>query len=311
LVAVAQTNTNAPPHGPQTGEDGGSIKSVVSIVASIAAIITGFFTWSENRAKRAAEKEAKEKTEALADVREGITAPIKLTVGEYRNSIMVLGIGGSGKTSVIQCLFQDRNANPKEETEDFKFFQRRIQVTNIPGVNNQVWLNLFACDYRGQDLSTLTRTFVKQQLELYSPMAYGHIHSLILVVDLRKPKPTKDGPDVPVSKEPDKGRIDKHLTEWNQTALDAIAGLLTAETKYVCLFINKLDRLEDQTDEAKIRYALRFEELRLRLVERFTPKPELKLPPPRFDVIIGKAETGDGYNQLSNGIAFSSLRVNK
>ncbi len=315
-----------------TGESkqGGSLATIGSIVVAIAGVFTGFFAWSENREKRKAQKEAREKEDearemerkknqsdaTLTEIRRGITDPVKLTVGEYRNSIMVLGLGGVGKTTVIQCLFQDKEANPNEVTKDFKFFQRRIQVNNIPGTTGQVWLNLFACDYRGQDLSTLTRTFVKQQLELYSPMAYGHIHSLILVVDLRFPKPLKDSPDVPVTKEPDEKRIERHLEQWNQTALDAIAGLLTAETRYICLFINRVDLLEDQTPGAKLRYSLLFEELRLRLVERFTPKPDENgvLPkgiPPKFDVVVAHAISGDGTTALSAGIAYSSVKVDK
>jgi len=44
----------------------------------------------------------------------------------------------------------------------------------------------------------------------------------------------------------DTQRIKEHLVTWNHTAIDAVFGLLTRDSlNYVCLFINKVDKLED------------------------------------------------------------------
>lgn len=46
-------------------------------------------------------------------------------------------------------------------------------------------------------------------------------------------------------KDPDIERIESHLEQWNETALDAVFGMLTKPAlKYVCLFINKIDKLQ-------------------------------------------------------------------
>lgn len=245
---------------------------------------------------------AKELEGKLLWVKKGIAEPVELDKGHYRNLMMILGLGGSGKTAVIRTIFNNRNANPKEETQEQKLFRTHMAFNGgrPDGVADQT-LHMFACDYRGQDLSTLTRTFVMQQQALYSPMAYGYINALVLVVDLRHP-PAIPEDKIPASDLPDTDRIQKHLTEWNDTALDAIAGFVTADTlKFVCLYINKVDALNKASDPEREQFKKLYEPLRARLEKRFKPA--------RVTVIVGSAERGDGYPDLREGLIASCVRV--
>jgi len=315
--------------GDTTGKDGKATTPLALAGYGLTALI-GFFAWMENREKRKAvearnqaesevqttkqkatkleeEKKqltvrAKELEGRLLYVRKGITEPVQLPTNEFRNLMMIIGLGGSGKTSLIRMIFNDRGANPQVKTDGQQLFRTHFGF-NAGELNGDLprTLHVFACDYVGQNLSTLTRTFVKQQQDLYSPMAYGYINAIVLVVDLREP-PEVDGGTVPVTDEPNQQRINEHLTEWNDTALAALAGFVVADTlKFVCLYINKIDLLNKSSVQDRMRYKALFEILRIRLVERFAPA--------RVTVIVGSALYGDGYNELRQGLVDSAMRV--
>jgi hypothetical protein len=92
------------------------------------------------------------------------------------------------------------------------------------------------------------------------------------------------------------------LTEWNDTALAALAGFVVADTlKFVCLYINKIDLLNHGSASDRLRYKSLYETLRIRLVERFSPA--------RITMIVGSALNGDGYNELRQGLVESAMRV--
>lgn len=101
-------------------------------------------------------------------------------------------------------------------------------------------------------------------------MSYGFINSLILVVDLFPPPERIDDPPLEPRDHVDEGRIELHCSQWNDTALDAVFGLLTSGSlKYVCLFVNKSDLLiKFNTDPVKKDIESRFDSLRSRLEQR-------------------------------------------
>lgn len=134
----------------------------------------------------------------------GLARPVKVKRGK-RNSIMLLGLGGTGKTTFVRNVFEDRNANPSMETEHYQLYQvtktRKIRRSNAE--TKEDVHTLFVGDYRGQNLGQLVREFVKQQKSPFEAMTYGFINSLILVVDLFDPPKRVDDP--PLNQE----------TKWN------------------------------------------------------------------------------------------------
>lgn len=127
----------------------------------------------------------------------GLTRPVKVKRGK-RNSIMLLGLGGVGKTAFVRNLFHDPGANPDVSTEHYELYQTTTIVRDSgrgdakPKQGEKY--TLFVGDYRGQNLGQLVREFVTQQKKPFEPMSYGFINSLILVVDLFPPPERIDDP---------------------------------------------------------------------------------------------------------------------
>ena len=229
-------------------------------------------------------------------LRRGLHEPIAIGAKEKRNSIILVGLGGTGKTTLIRSLLKDHSANPDERTEHYELYHGTSAAKG-----DEFTYRFFISDYKGQDIATLVSSFIVQQLQLYSPMSYGHIQSIILMVDLIPPKAKRDDPDpLPVAS-PDKERVETHLAQWSDLALDAIKGLVTDESlRYVCLFINKSDLIHDRTPVSDQANTELYADLRQRLVERFGQ---------RVHVILGSTQKGEGLVELENKLRiFSSPR---
>jgi hypothetical protein len=218
------------------------------------AITGAILEFLRRRAKHKAE-DAKERAEVAT---RGLREPVQVPPGEKRHSIVLLGLGGSGKTQLIQSLIRHPGANPEQKTQQYAIYHSR-QTLN----NGEVAQNLYVSDYVGQNLGSLIRAFVLQQFEPYSAMAYGHITAVILVVDLVGPP---DDPDVaqPWREMPDGDRIAEQLRQWNDTALDAISGLLTDSLKLFCIFINKRDLVRTNDEDCVAAFAPLIDRVRRR-----------------------------------------------
>ncbi len=181
-----------------------------------------------------------------------IFSGVRIERGHKKNSIMMLGLGGSGKTTLSRRICGDMNKAASEETKTFKLFEGK--ATN----GSQVY-DFYISDYEGQNVGTLITGFIQQQLQERSPFRFGDVNSLILVVDVVGHKAELD--DVPPSEHPsikeiDGDRVQESVLQWNRTALDAIFGMHTVGSlRYVCLYVNKRDRLANWNNatEQKIR----------------------------------------------------------
>jgi hypothetical protein len=93
----------------------------------------------------------------------------------------------------------------------------------------------------------------------------------------------------------DAEHVHEQIGEWSQTAIDCIFGLFTKESlRYVCLFVNKYDRLLDtEACRSSVRHA--FSELEAR-IQRNSGSAN-------FEVIVGSAKRGDGKSELYAGLA--------
>lgn len=198
--------------------------------------------------------------------------------GRRKNLVIFVGLGRSGKTSLINWVKKPFGQHDTEVTDGFDIHHAEKKL------NGQIY-DFYLTDYSGQDFISLMRGFIAHQFLPESPLKHGAVNSLIIVVDLFSDEMI-DG-KVPHHEEISGDRIGYHLAEWSDTALDAVFALLTDKNlKYVCLFINKLDMWtgsgqSDATDVAKDCFAP--------LIDRIRPRTRGIA---EFDVVVGSAYTG-------------------
>jgi hypothetical protein len=90
--------------------------------------------------------------------------PPPIKVDETRNSILLVGIGGVGKTSLIKALTHDPAAEP-DTAGPFKIYKHVEELGNEPsGVKRT---NLYFADYRGQNLTNLIGGVLDQRKQPY------------------------------------------------------------------------------------------------------------------------------------------------
>ena len=236
----------------------------------------------------------------IKKIRKAYNLPAVIPFSDYRNTILLVGIGGVGKTSLINRLLECKTANPNEQTASFKIYWQRVcnsdeakpSSNNLHHQENSPGFWYYICDYCGQNIGSLFRAFIEQQKREYSPIAYGYINSLVLMVDLFPPPPEKDQKLKSGIYKAKAERIITHKNEWNNTAIDAVFGLLTQELKYVCLFINKIDLMEKRSEEAVKVYESAFatiiNAIKIRQKQNYF----------KFDIIVGSAYCGTGVYEL-------------
>jgi ATPase subunit of ABC transporter with duplicated ATPase domains len=150
----------------------------------IASVVVGIvvFIFQEIRKK-------KQRDKLIAD----FTQPIKLKKGERRNSILLVGLGGTGKTSLVNHM-QRMSEKPAKtlRVDIYSISFARTKLTEKNQKNTKDVFHYFIADYKGQNLGQLIRHFILEQQTQNSPMRYGHVTSLILIVDLFYPNQPHD-----------------------------------------------------------------------------------------------------------------------
>lgn len=275
---------------------------IVAIVGALAAVVVAVIQNRrlEHERQHAAEqlKQAKdelirEKIAAIGEVRSSFIEPPPLAKGEKRNSIILLGLGNSGKTQFISNLLDAEDANPMVKTPDYSIYHKRIEPASkifgkTTGVQERTVTNLYVSDYLGQNIGNLVRSFLLQQKLEHSPMTFGYVNSLIVVVD-GVSVPTVEDRHQRISPE----RIKENLAQWNQSAIDAIKGFYTKERfSYVCLFVNKMDAVRNSGEKTAERdFAEKFEPIAAILKKDLASSV-------RFEMVVGSALTGDGLQTI-------------
>ena len=198
-------------------------------------------------------------------------------------------------------MFSNQNANPTASTEHYELYRTTFSLEDPHNPKKGKQYTLFVGDYRGQNLGQLVREFVTQQKNSFDPMSYGFINSLILVVDLFPPPDHRDDEPLKPQNELDDNRVKMHIGQWNETALDAVFGLLTRDSlKYVCLYINKADILIGNQEKLDL-IENHFSELRTRLQQR------AGIVDAKFDLIIGSALDGSGIPEIKGNLFSTSM----
>jgi GTPase SAR1 family protein len=144
--------------------------------------------------------------------------PPRIRVDETRNSILLVGIDGVGKTSLIKALTHD-SAAELDSTGPFKIYRHVEELGNEPSGIKRT--NLYFADYRGQNLTNLIGGLLDQQKQLYCPLRYGFLNSLIMVVDVTG-TPNYPGEIVPKAEKFSLKRVEDNLVEWNSQSIQAI-----------------------------------------------------------------------------------------
>jgi ATPase subunit of ABC transporter with duplicated ATPase domains len=93
--------------------------------------------------------------------------PPPVRMHETRNSILLVGIGGVGKTSLIKALTHDSAAEP-DTIGPFKIYKYAQELENeSSGIKRT---NLYFADYRWQNLTDLIGRFLLEQKQPYCPL---------------------------------------------------------------------------------------------------------------------------------------------
>lgn len=222
--------------------------------------------------------------------------------GDRANTVLIVGMEGTGKTELIKSCFGHPGAHSTMETKDFEIY---TSARDIDG--KTCWLHV--ADYMGQNVGMLVSAFIEAQLQRPSPLRYGHVNTLVLMVDLRCPEKDRRV-DAPAAPSADPRRIKANLEQWSEMAVDAIFGLLTEPAlSYVCLFVNKYDLISEPKRFSKARAQNSYSSLVEYLERKVVPvKAGGKI---KVEVIVGSAKHGDGHSNLIASLLRYSVPAEK
>ncbi|MBW4677323.1 MAG: GTPase domain-containing protein [Desmonostoc geniculatum HA4340-LM1] len=274
------------------------LDNVLAIAVAGFGAFSAYATVKLNEFKQKQNKKLEETEQQTRDkiLEEELREPPHLGDNEKRNVMIIVGLGGSGKTTLIKRLSKDENVNPEIPTPGYMRYSWREKSNN----SEPVYI-YYAADHKGQNIGSLIKGLIEEQKIPYSPMTWGAINSLIFVIDITKAQDEEAQNEAEFREEVEKNwkaRIDDNIKQWSPTALDTIFGFTTKPStdpkinslKYVCLFINKMDLLPDKEEEVKKLYQSLIQELRLRCSGL------------KFEVIIGSVKTGTGLPVLTESL---------
>lgn len=249
---------------------------------------------------------------------EMLTTPPKLKSGHRRNTIMVVGDGNSGKSTLIKNFTDHLNLKTEKTT--------KFLVSTGGCVERDTHYHFVFADYVGQDLGTLISSFVQEQLKPYADIRYRYVNTLVFVVDLFDDAQTKRAVEEGDAFVPfetfNEQRVQEQLTLWNRYSLDAVFGMhgfvrgediargTRMGLRLVTLLINKLDMVANSNDPAVLRrIKAAYDPLTRELSRRCRQKDEqgVEREFARFDCWCVSLKNGDRLPEIKQRFLTSSV----
>lgn len=172
----------------------------------------------------------------------GLKIPLLPRVKETTVSrILLLGIGNVGKTSLIQKLTRNPDANPKKKTRKVQTYQFIFaNVADDVVKNNNYVIN----DYRGYSPAELAKVYMTDHSKEIVANSPGVIIILADIIDT--PDANEDEPLVTnLNDNQIRDRIAAHVNHWSIDLLQTMAVSARCERpSKIILFINKIDTLK-------------------------------------------------------------------
>lgn len=159
-----------------------------------------------------------------------------------KNTVLLLGLGRSGKTEIINRISSRNERSLPGRTEKWSHYGFGIENYQIDTDKRSVSMKtlIIVNDYRGQSQHYPTMNIADQIKNggWYRP---DLINSIVLVVDVFNW--VKEGDENNIFDSLDIERIAFHNSQWVEAALDLVFGLTDRDAlKGVYLFINKIDQ---------------------------------------------------------------------
>lgn len=200
-------------------------------------------------------------------------------------NVVIYGIGGTGKTSIIRALTGMRQADPESSTDKLATYsivqEHDYKEQSKPSVRSLT--RIYLEDSIGQNISVRVNDSTVEKREAAIPSTV-----LVLVVDLFGIQQRDK-----ISLKPSMSRIKDHYSEFNKTTLQSIRGSIK-HISSVVLFINKFDLLKSFSKDEQEQIIKKFEKL--------SDSIKNIIPHKKYYVIAGAATKGlgvVGYNEHS------------
>jgi GTPase SAR1 family protein len=204
--------------------------------------------------------------------------PRPVRFDQYATNLILIGEGGSGKTTIVHALSGANEAKPDVSTAAMSTYTLVNEISIE--TNNQVarrLVRIYTDDYVGQNWVQGS-----QNERLKARQSIVKSSTLVIVVDVAEPG-SKTAP--PSRRDTFQvSRVRDHVRSYNDQAIQTLVALMGTRAQVV-LFINKLDLIYPLTDEIKSAIVQAFRPL----VERLEEIRGVKL-----HVILGSATSGAG-----------------
>lgn len=272
------------------------------LLGAVGGMLVSFFLFittllNNKRIKLEKTKQEKvlvEKTNDLKTYKERIDDPVKESELELSKtkgiSVLLLGIGGVGKTAIIKALTGMTEANPAIKTTELATYMLVKETEyNVNLSESGVELpersltRIYLDDTIGQNLNI---GFKNDRLRTERAKIIENT-VVVLVVDLFPQTMQKT-----TYKVPNQSRINQNIRAWEKTSLQAIRDVKNPST--FVLFINKVDQLEFLSDAAIENAKEKYKDLMKEITKYLVTNKPPYIDKDKVITIVGSAARGLG-----------------